>query len=221
MNPRRVDDALRNGRPRRRTNGLWTRCEGPHRGCTGNECRQRDRGDPTMMGPIPRLAQVAFGEGMCWPDVSLLSGIEPGPMRSRFNHVLKSTRSSTHGCQHMVERPHRSRYDALMQLDPRDISDRVVESGRKEALVGVTGEPAESLAVLQFADFLRRSAERLSQASAEAARHHGASWREIGQAVGGITPQGAEHRFSPAAKERRAKASKMGWTGIERRASVR
>ncbi len=108
-----------------------------------------------------------------------------------------------------------------MELDPRSISDRVVESGRTEALVGVTGEPAESLAVLQFADYLRRSAERLSQASAEAARHHGASWREIGQAVGGITPQGAEHRFSLAAKERRSKASKVGWSGVERRASVR
>jgi hypothetical protein len=108
-----------------------------------------------------------------------------------------------------------------MQSDPSSISDRVIQSGHSEAVVGVTGEPATSLAVLQFADQLRRSAERLSHASAEAARHHGASWREIGQAVGGITPQGAEHRFSPAAKERRSKASKLEWTGVERRVSAR
>jgi hypothetical protein len=108
-----------------------------------------------------------------------------------------------------------------MQSEPSSIADRVVESGRQEAVAGVAGEPAESLAALQFADVLRRSAERLSHASAEAARHHGASWREIGQAVGGITPQGAEHRFSPAAKERRSKASKVEWTGKERRVAVR
>lgn len=121
----------------------------------------------------------------------------------------------------MVEDLRHSRYDAQMQSDLTNISDRVVEDGRHEALVGVTGEPAESLAVLQYADFLRRSAERLSQASAEAAREHGASWKQIGQAVGGITPQGAEHRFSPAAKERRSKASKVEWTGKERRVAVR
>jgi len=96
-----------------------------------------------------------------------------------------------------------------------------MENGRIEAVAGVTGEPATSLAVLHFADMLRRSAERLSHASAEAARHHGASWRQIGEAVGGITPQGAEHRFSAAAKERRSKASKLEWTGVERRVSAR
>jgi hypothetical protein len=108
-----------------------------------------------------------------------------------------------------------------MQPDPSSISDRVIQNGRSEAAVGVIGEPATSLAILQFADLLRRSAERLSHEAAEEARHHGASWREIGQAVGGITPQGAEHRFSPAAKERRSKASKLEWTGIERRVSAR
>ena len=146
-----------------------------------------EEGDPTPMGPSLRLAQVAFGEEMCWSGASFPCGIELELMSGAFNHVLKSISSSTHGCQHIVETRRRRRYDAPMQLDPRSISDRVVESGRAEALVGVTGEPAESLAVLEFADFLRRSAERLSQASAEAARHHGASWREIGQAVGGIT----------------------------------
>jgi hypothetical protein len=39
--------------------------------------------------------------------------------------------------------------------------------------------------------------------------------------VGGITPQGAEHRFSQAAKERRSKASKVVWAGKERRAVPR
>jgi hypothetical protein len=49
----------------------------------------------------------------------------------------------------------------------------------------------------------------------------GASWREIGEAVGGITPQGAEHRFSAAAKERRSKASKAEWASKERRSTPR
>jgi hypothetical protein len=67
------------------------------------------------------------------------------------------------------------------------------------------------------ADAMRRSAERLSQRSAELARLRGASWRQIGEAVGGITAQGAEHRFSAAAKERRSKASKAEWATKERR----
>jgi hypothetical protein len=96
-------------------------------------------------------------------------------------------------------------------------ADRLVEAGRQEAVVGISDEPAASLAALRFADHLRRSAERLSKASAENARRCGASWRTIGEVVGGITPQGAEHRFSPAAKERRSKASKVVWTGKERR----
>jgi len=37
--------------------------------------------------------------------------------------------------------------------------------------------------------------------------------------VGGITPQGAEHRFSPSARERRSKASKAEWAQKERRSS--
>jgi hypothetical protein len=106
-----------------------------------------------------------------------------------------------------------------MPPDPQSIADRVVESGRQEAIADMSGELAESLAALRFADFLRRSAERLCQASAEVARHQGGSWREIGEAVGGITPQGAEHRFSPAAKERRSKASKVEWASKERRAT--
>ena len=104
-----------------------------------------------------------------------------------------------------------------MDSDPESIAS-LVEVGRKEAVAGIPDEPAESLAALRFADLLRRSAEGLCQLSAETARHHGASWREIGDAVGGITPQGAEHRFSPAAKERRSKASKVEWASKERRA---
>jgi len=106
-----------------------------------------------------------------------------------------------------------------MSSDPQLIADRVVEGGRQEAIGAATDELAESLASLRFADSLRRSAERLSQASADAARYRGASWREIGEAVGGITPQGAEHRFSPAAKERRSRASKVQWASKERRAT--
>lgn len=106
-----------------------------------------------------------------------------------------------------------------MPSDPQSIADRVVESGRQEAIGDTAGEPGQSLATLRFADQLRRSADRLCQASAEAARYQGASWREIGEAVGGITPQGAEHRFSPAAKERRSKASKVEWASKERRAT--
>jgi hypothetical protein len=78
-----------------------------------------------------------------------------------------------------------------------------------------------SLGLLRFADLLRKSADRLCHDAATAARDHGASWREIGEAVGGITPQGAEHRFSPAAKERRSKTAKKEWAGKERRTEVR
>ncbi len=106
-----------------------------------------------------------------------------------------------------------------MSSDAELIVDRLVESGRQEAMAGAGDEPARSLAALRFADFLRRSAERLCQVCAESARSHGASWRVIGEAVGGITPQGAEHRFSRAAKERRSKASKVEWALKERRAT--
>jgi hypothetical protein len=106
-----------------------------------------------------------------------------------------------------------------MPSNPESIATRCAETGRQEAVAGISDEPAKSLAALRFADLLRRSAERLCQGSAEAARCHGASWREIGEAVGGITPQGAEHRFSPAAKERRSKASKVEWASKERRAT--
>jgi hypothetical protein len=102
--------------------------------------------------------------------------------------------------------------------DPQSIADLCVERARGEAVADLSDEPAASLAALRFADHLRRSAERLCQTSAEDARRDGASWREIGEAVGGITPQGAEHRFSPAAKERRSKASKAEWASKERRA---
>jgi len=134
--------------------------------------------------------------------------------------VLK-TSSSTHGCQHMVEKERCSAYTGSMPSDPEEISVKVVESGRREVVSGLTEDLARALASLRFADLLRRSAERLCQSSAESARRHGASWRVIGETVGGITPQGAEHRFSPAAKERRSKASKVVWAGKERRAVPR
>jgi hypothetical protein len=94
---------------------------------------------------------------------------------------------------------------------------RLIESGREETVLGREGELDASLATLQFADGLRRAADRLCQEAAAAGRRHGASWRQIGEAVGGITPQGAEHRFSRAAKERRSKASKVVWAAKERR----
>ncbi len=106
-----------------------------------------------------------------------------------------------------------------MSTDPERIADTLVETGRQQAGAGSTGEPAGSLLILRFADHLRRAAEGLAKESAEAARQNGASWRSIGEAVGGITPQGAEHRFSSAAKERRSKASKVEWTAKERRAT--
>jgi len=134
--------------------------------------------------------------------------------------VLKD-RASTHGCQHKVEIRFPANYAARVLLDPETFTDDLVESGLKEATAGMPSEPDGSLAALRFADLLRRSADRLCHRSAEAARQHGASWREIGAAVGGITPQGAEHRFSPAAKERRSKASKVVWAGKERRAVPR
>jgi hypothetical protein len=121
----------------------------------------------------------------------------------------------------MVDNPSRVGYAAPVLLDPETFTDDLVESGLREAIAGMPKEPDGSLAALRFADLLRRSADRLCHRSAEAARQHGASWREIGGAVGGITPQGAEHRFSPAAKERRSKASKEVWAGKERRAVPR
>jgi hypothetical protein len=142
------------------------------------------------------------------------------PNRGCFNHVLKS-RLSTHGCQHMVETIPTVRYACGMPHDFESIVTRLVEGGHRVATAEAIDDHAASLAALQFADTLRRSADRLSQESAQTARRHGASWREIGEAVGGITPQGAEHRFSSAAKERRSKASKVVWAAKERRVATR
>jgi hypothetical protein len=108
-----------------------------------------------------------------------------------------------------------------MSTDTEAIVDALVQSGRHELAGGVAQGREGSLALLRFADLLRRSADRLCHDSAMQARNHGASWREIGEAVGGITPQGAEHRFSPAAKERRSKTAKREWAGKERRAIAR
>jgi hypothetical protein len=93
----------------------------------------------------------------------------------------------------------------------------LLASGRQQAVAGLSDELTGSLTTLRFANILRQSADRLCREAAEAARGHGASWRQIGESVGGITPQGAEHRFSQAAKERRSKASKVVWAGKERR----
>jgi hypothetical protein len=97
----------------------------------------------------------------------------------------------------------------------------LLETGRQEAVSLAPTELGQALATIAFADKLRQAADRLCREAAQAARVHGASWREIGEAVGGITPQGAEHRFSPAAKERRSKAAKAIWAGQERRAQPR
>jgi hypothetical protein len=111
-----------------------------------------------------------------------------------------------------------------MTPDVETVADQVIQRGRLEVLQVMDG-PSDgrdaALAELRFADSLRRSAERLTQRSADAARQLGASWREIGEAVGGITPQGAEHRFSAAAKERRSKASKAEWASKDRRRTPR
>jgi hypothetical protein len=107
-----------------------------------------------------------------------------------------------------------------MAPEPQVIAARVAEDGRRQAVAGMGGGPEEALAALQFADQLRRTAERQCQLSAEEARRQGSSWRAIGEAVGNITPQGAEHRFSPAAKERRSRASKVEWASKERRAAT-
>lgn len=134
---------------------------------------------------------------------------------------MLKTSSSTHGCQHIVEIGVAGPYASLMSLDPEALVDTLLENGRHEFVVGAPEGPERSLALLRFADILRRSADRLCHDSALAARDQGASWREIGEAVGGITPQGAEHRFSPAAKERRSKTAKKEWAGKERRAVAR
>ena len=137
-----------------------------------------------------------------------------------FNHVLKSS-ASTHGCQHIVEIAPSRWYSHSMAMDAQTVVEGLLQSGRESLADGVTEGRDGSLALLRFADLLRRSADRLCHESAMAARNHGASWREVGEAVGGITPQGAEHRFSPAAKERRSKTSKKEWAGKERRTVAR
>jgi hypothetical protein len=108
-----------------------------------------------------------------------------------------------------------------MAKEAESVVEGLLQSGRQSLADEVPEGREGSLALLRFADLLRRSADRLCHESAMAARRHGASWREIGEAVGGITPQGAEHRFSPAAKERRSKTSKREWAGKERRAVAR
>jgi hypothetical protein len=108
-----------------------------------------------------------------------------------------------------------------MSPDLETLADQITQEGIAQAALGANDSRDAALAELRFADSLRRSAERRSQRSAESARALGASWREIGIAVGGITPQGAEHRFSAAAKERRSKASKAEWAGKDRRRTPR
>jgi hypothetical protein len=108
-----------------------------------------------------------------------------------------------------------------MTPDVETLADHFIQVGRQEVMEGMPEGPEAALAELRFADSLRRSAERLSQRSADAARLQGVSWREIGEALGGITPQGAEHRFSAAAKERRSKASKAKWASRDRRRTPR
>jgi hypothetical protein len=121
----------------------------------------------------------------------------------------------------MVEDTGLTRYAGPMARDVESLADHVTQIGRQEATADLTDGLMRALAELQYADSLRRAAERLSQTSAELAREEGASWREIGAVVGGISPQGAEHRFSAAAKERRSKASKVEWASRERRRTPR
>ena len=108
-----------------------------------------------------------------------------------------------------------------MSSDAAKLVEALVESGRRELTAEISEGRENALALLGFADLLRRAADRLCHETAMAARSQGASWRQVGEAVGGITPQGAEHRFSPAAKERRSKSSKIEWSGKERRAVAR
>jgi hypothetical protein len=120
----------------------------------------------------------------------------------------------------MVDLGSVARYPGPMTTDVTDIEVLVaalLASGRQQAVAGLSDDLAGSLTTLRFANVLRQSADRLCREAAESARGHGASWRQIGESVGGITPQGAEHRFSQAAKDRRSKASKVDWAGKERR----
>ncbi len=107
-----------------------------------------------------------------------------------------------------------------MPAEMESLIQKLIEDGRAEVVSGVPDGLEAGLATLQFADQLRRAADRLCQEAAATGRRSGASWRQIGEAVGGITPQGAEHRFSRAAKERRSKASKVVWAAKERRSTV-
>jgi hypothetical protein len=182
-----------------------------HRG--DNRAQGQERNEPPSPGVAPNRSRAGSGGN---PRRARVRGLGAG-MAIGINHVLKP-RVSTHGCQHMVEIERRLGYGAVMAPEPQSIALRVAEDGRRQAIAGVPSGPDEALAALRFADQLRRTAEHQCQLSAEDARRQGASWRAIGEAVGGITPQGAEHRFSPAAKERRSKASKVEWASKERRA---
>src|SRR6202020_2611442 len=73
-----------------------------------------------------------------------------------INHVLKS-RPSTHGCQHIVEIGGDMSYPHAM-ANAESLVDALVESGRHELAGGLPAGRVESLALLQFADLLRRSA---------------------------------------------------------------
>lgn len=108
-----------------------------------------------------------------------------------------------------------------MTPDLEALVDQLIHREKERVGIGLAPGLEAALAELRFADALRLAADRLCQRSADSARSHGASWREIGEAVGGITPQGAEHRYSAAAKDRRAKASKSEWEGRDRRRSPR
>ena len=177
-------------------------------------------------GPEPSLEKPVSGL-LSAPTCPLVLGLLANRSNCRalrlrlfINHVLNIS-SSTHGCQHIVDLGLRNGYGYNMTRDVESLADHFMQLGCQEVSDGLTDGREATLAELRFADSLRRSAERQSQRSAEAARQQGASWREIGEAVGGITPQGAEHRFSAAAKERRSKASKAEWASKERRRTPR
>ena len=82
-----------------------------------------------------------------------------------FNHVLKGN-PSTHGCQHIVEIVGLRAYHHGMATNVESMVDALVESGRHELADGVPAGREGSLALLRFADLLRRSADRLCHESA-------------------------------------------------------
>ena len=101
-------------------------------------------------------------------------------------------------------------------MDPEleSLVARLIEGGRDDVVAGMPVGLEAGLATLRFAESrLRRGADRLCQEAAATCRRSGASWRQIGEAVGGITPQGAGAPLRQSRRRREKIESIQGRVG--------